>query len=75
MNRIGRYIFYGAFINVTDVKYEGGDIYYFIMPDVTFEGWWLDSEDFGRLISSDQLLYVGPYNPITPKQYLKEFSF
>lgn len=72
----GRYSFFGVMhINVMDIKYEDGDIHYFVQPDVNPEGWWINSNSMKRICTDFNLTYVGPYVPIQPKPYLKEFSF
>lgn len=76
MIAIGRYSFFGVtHINIIDVKYEGGDTYYFVQPDVNPEGWWIDSGAMKKVYDDFNLMYVGPYIPIQPKPYLKEFNF
>jgi hypothetical protein len=72
----GRYSFYGITnINVIDIKHEDGDTHYFIQPDVNPEGWWVTADNMKRIYKDFNLLYVGPYIPIQPKTYLKEFRF
>lgn len=69
---IGRYLFYNVtHLNIIKTKQEGGTTYYFIHPDVSTEGWWIDSERLKEHFPD--LKYVGPYIPFSPIPFLRKY--
>ena len=76
MIQIGRYSFFDiTYVNITAIKSFDDETYFFFQPDVNPEGWWIPSETMRRVYDEFRLKYVGPYIPIQPKPYLKEFRF
>lgn len=76
MIQVGRYSFYDVtYVNITNIKIEADETYFFIRPDVNPEGWWVTSETMRRVYDEWKLKYVGPYIPMQPRPFLKEFCF
>lgn len=76
MIELGSYLFFNmCHMNILGYKNEDGFDYYLINSDISTDGRWMESQTLQPLLDMGHIIYVGPYIPIKPVKYIREFKF